>query len=86
MAARRYAESVEKTGEEVDLLPPDRGIRVKQLSLGATHKLLPKRPHPPALGGAVTWSFQPADPDRAYGRNPVGFWIFLRLRPAAMQH
>jgi hypothetical protein len=61
-------------------------IRVKQLSLGATHELLPKRPYQLALGGAVTWSFQPSDLDRVYGKNPVGFWIFLRLRSAAMMH
>lgn len=86
MSVFARAESVEKTGEELDLFPADRVIRVKQLSLGATHELLPKRPYQLALGGAVTWSFQPTDLDRVYGKNPIGFWIFLRLRPAAMAH
>lgn len=86
MSVFARAESVEKSGEELDLLPADRVIRVKQLSVGATRELVARRPYQIALGGAMTWSFQPADLDRAYGANPIGFWIFLRLRPAAMEH
>lgn len=80
------AEYVEKTGEHLDLLPADRKIRVKQLSFGLTRELVEKRPYQLALGGAVTYSFKPGDLDGAYGKNPVGFWIFLRLRPTAMAH
>jgi hypothetical protein len=80
------AEHVEKTGEELVLLPEDRTIRVKQLSVGLTRELVEKRPYQLAIGGAVTYSFKPDDLDRVYGRNPIGFWIFLRFRPAAMEH
>ena len=39
-----------------------------------------------ALGGSVTWSLVSRDLNAVYGRRPVGFWLFLRLRPAAMAH
>lgn len=80
------AEYVEKTGEELDLLPAGRTIPIRQLTLGATHELVHDRPWQLALGGSVTWSFIPRDLDADYGRRPVGFWLFLRLRPAAMKH
>lgn len=80
------AEYVEKTGEELALLPDDRKIPVKQLTVGATHELVRDRPWQLALGGSVTWSFMPRDLDAVYGRRPIGFWVFLRLRPAAMKH
>ena len=80
------AEYVEKTGEELGVLPDDRKIAVKQLTLGASRELLAHRPYQLSLGASVTYSFKPADLDSRYGRNPVGFWIFLRLRPAAMEH
>jgi hypothetical protein len=59
---------------------------VKQLTLGASHELVKNRPYQLALGGSVTYTFKPGDLDTAYGDRPVGFWIFLRLRPAAMAH
>lgn len=80
------AEYVEKTGEELLLLPEDRKFPIKQLSLGASHELVNNRPYQLALGASATYSFKPSDLDRLYGRNPIGFWIFLRLRPAAMEH
>jgi hypothetical protein len=80
------AEYVQKTGEELGLLPDDRKIGVKQLTLGASHELVKNRPYQLALGGSVTYTFKPGDLDTAYGDRPVGFWIFLRLRPAAMAH
>lgn len=89
MGAMSYfgrAEYVEKTGEELALLPARRKIGVKQLSVGVTRELIEKRPYQLALGGSISYSFKPADLDRLYGRNPSGFWLFLRLRPAAMGH
>jgi hypothetical protein len=80
------AEHVEKTGEDLELLPEDRKIRVKQITLGATRELVRDRPWQLALGGSVTWSFVPRDLDASYSDKPIGFWVFLRLRPAAMKH
>lgn len=80
------AEYVEKTGEELDLLPDERRIPVKQFSLGATKELIHGRPYQLALGGAVSYARKPSDLDAQYGRHPIGYWIFLRLRPAPMSH
>ena len=80
------AEYVEKTGEELALLPLTRKIPVKQLTVGCTHELVQDRPYQLALGGSVSYSFKPADLDRTYGKHPIGFWVFLRLRPAAIKH
>jgi hypothetical protein len=80
------AEYVEKTGEELALLPATRKIPVKQLSLGLAHELVKDRSYQLALGGSLSYMFKPDDLDSLYGRHPVGFWLFLRLRPAAMHH
>jgi hypothetical protein len=54
--------------------------------LGASRELVTERPYQVALGASLTYTFKPDDLDTEYGRNPVGFWIFIRLRPAAMEH
>ena len=80
------AEYVQKTGEELGQLPAGRKIGMKQLTLGVSHELRGKRPCQLALGASLTYTLKPGDLDALYGRNPVGLWIFLRLRPAAMAH
>ncbi|MEN9401720.1 MAG: hypothetical protein RL091_423 [Verrucomicrobiota bacterium] len=80
------AEYVQKTGEELGLPPDDRIIPVKQFTLGASRELVKGRPYQLALGASATYSWKPNDLDGLYGKNPVGYWIFLRLRPAAMGH
>ena len=80
------AEYVEKTGDELALVPAHRIIPVKQFTVGATRELIHGRPYQLAFGGSVSYSIKPGDLDALYGRHPVGYWIFLRLRPAAMEH
>ena len=80
------AEYVEKTGDELGLLPATRKIPVKQITLGASRELVTGRPYQFALGASATYTFKPADLEATYGKNPVGFWVFLRLRPAPMAH
>ncbi len=80
------AEYVEKNGEELNLLPNDRRIGLKQFTLGASHELVEHRPYQLALGASATYTVKPRDLDALYGNHPIGFWIFLRLRPAAMEH
>lgn len=80
------AEYVEKTGDELQVLPHENRFGVKQVSLGATRELMRHQPWQLALGGAVTYTFKPSRLDAIYGDHPIGFWIFLRLRPAAMDH
>ena len=86
MAFFGRAEYVEKTGEELALLPAARKIPVKQFSVGLTRELVQDRPYQLALGGSVSYSFKPGDLDPLYGKHPMGFWVFVRLRPAAMKH
>ena len=86
---RRYAifgraEYVEKTGEELQIPPDDRRIPVKQFTLGATRELVSGRPYQLALGASATYSIAPADLDPFYDRHPLAYWVFIRLRPAAM--
>lgn len=78
------AEYVQKTGEELGLLPEERKIPVKQLTLGASRELVKGRPYQLALGASATYSWKPDDLSVLYGKNPVSYWIFLRLRPAAL--
>jgi hypothetical protein len=91
------AEYVEKGGEELQLLPPENPIRVRQFSAGLTRELLRSRSYQLAAGAAVTYTATPrgsfgtrlhdiSNLDRIYGKEPTGVWLFLRLRPAAMAH
>jgi hypothetical protein len=80
------AEYVQKPGRDLELEPHDRRFAVRQLTLGASYELVHGRAWQLALGGSATWSFAPRDLDATYGRRPAGYWIFLRLRPAAMDH
>jgi hypothetical protein len=77
-------EWVEKTGDELILGPASRKYDVTQFSLGATRELTPGGRSQLALGGEVTYSAIPDSLQIDYGRHPLGYWIFLRLRPARM--
>lgn len=79
-------EYVEKTGEELELVPHARKIPVRQVTLGLSRELVAGRPWQLALGGSVTWSFVSEEMERTYGERAIGAWLFLRLRPAAMKH
>lgn len=80
------AEYVQKAGEELDLQPEDRQWDIGQVSLGASRELVQQKSWQLALGGSVTYTVKPKSLDPLYGDNPIGYWIFLRLRPAAMGH
>jgi hypothetical protein len=75
------AEYVQKTGEELNLSPAGREFDITQVSLGASRELVDNAKVQLALGAEVTASWAPSL-EGAYGRHPVGYWIFLRLRPA----
>jgi hypothetical protein len=51
------------------------------VTLGADRELLEGGKVQLALGAAITGSWAPAL-EGVYGRHPLGYWIFLRLRPA----
>jgi hypothetical protein len=75
-------EYVQKTGEELNL--PAAGVEygITQASLGASRELAVRGRVQLALGSEVTYSWAPGSLAGLYGRHPVGYWIFLRLRPA----
>lgn len=79
-------EHVEKPGEDLALTPAERKIPITALTLGAVHELTPGRPYNTGVGASVTYNWKPGDLDALYGKSPIGFWLFLRIRPAAMQH
>jgi len=80
------AEHVQKAGEDLGLQPEDRKFGITQLTLGATRELNSGRPLSIALGGSLSYSFAPGDLDDRYGDDPRGAWVFLRVRPAKMEH
>jgi hypothetical protein len=80
------AEWVQKTGEELAVLPESKKFGLTSLTVGATHELLPGRSYSVALGASVTYTFAPSSLDEFYGEHPLGCWVFFRIRPAAMKH
>lgn len=80
------AEYVEKSGEGLNLAPAEQIHRVKQLTIGASRELVRDHRCQVALGASASYTFASDTLDALYGRNPVGLWIFMRVRPAAMNH
>jgi hypothetical protein len=79
-------EHVQKSGEELDLEPEHHKFDLTQVTLGATRELMRGRPYQIALGASVTYNFKSSRLEEIYGAHPVGFWVFLRIRPAQMAH
>ena len=80
------AEYVQKTGGDLVVPNERKKYGITQLTLGASHELTPGRPYSVALGASVTYTFKPSSLDDFYGDNPVGLWVFFRIRPSEMQH
>jgi hypothetical protein len=55
-------------------------LRIGGFTFGGARDLVQSRLWKLALGGDVTFYSKPASLDAAYGRNPVSFQIFVRLR------
>lgn len=79
-------EYVDKLGEELALTPADTKFGLTETTLGYVYDFTPNRPYQTGIGSAVTFNTHPASLDSLYGRSPMGFWIFLRIRPAPMRH
>ncbi|HKD90380.1 MAG TPA: hypothetical protein VKB56_00710 [Terriglobales bacterium] len=62
-----------------------REFRIGAYTFGASHSLVQRDRLDVALGADFTVYSKPATLDAFYGRDPVGFQIFLRFRPGAMQ-
>jgi hypothetical protein len=89
-AATNYAftrlELVDK--DELDLAPPldHQSFRIGAYTFGGVRDLLQNKHGQIGFGADVTFYSKPAVLDQVYGRNPVSFNVFLRLRPGRMQH
>ena len=86
---RNYAFSRMELVDKDELFPDDPllpSYRIGAYTFGGAHDLIQSRFWQFALGADVTVYTKPATLDSAYGKNPVSFQIFLRLRPALSPH
>lgn len=80
------AETVEKTGDDLAVTPPDARFTVSELTLGYVRELVPVLGGSLGAGAAGTVNFVPGSLEPAYGsRTPLGVAVFLRLRPGRMK-
>ncbi|HLJ56351.1 MAG TPA: hypothetical protein VKT77_15020, partial [Chthonomonadaceae bacterium] len=79
-------EFVNKLGEELAIAPLGRKFGIGQVSIGYVRDVTPNRPYQAGIGGAVTFNMVPSDLQSLYGKSPMGFWLFVRIRPSKMQH
>ncbi len=79
-------ETVNKLGEELALNPANKKFRITEVTLGYLRDFTPNRSYQTGLGAAVTFNMHPGSLDSLYGRSPMGYWVFFRIRPAAMKH
>src|ERR1700691_4082762 len=86
---RNYAFSRIELVDKDELFPENPlypSYRIGAYTLGGAHDLIQSPHWQLALGGDFTLYSEPASLDSAYGRDPVSFQIFLRLRPALSHH
>ena len=79
-------EQVEKSGEELVLpssFDPDRVFTLRQTTFGGLVALPVSGSLAWAIGGQVVLSVPPDELRSVYGKDPGGWAIFLRVRPAA---
>lgn len=74
--------------DELDLDPPldHKSFRIGSYTFGGVRDLVQNKVGQVGLGASVTFYSKPAALDPVYGKNPVSFSVFLRLRPGRMQH
>ena len=87
--ARNYAFSRLELVDKDELFPDDPShpsFRIGAYTFGEARDLVQSRMWRVAVGGDVTFYSKPETLDAAYGRNPVSFQIFLRIRPAQLDH
>jgi len=60
--------------------------RIGAYTFGGVRDLVHNSRWQVGLGGDVTFYSKPAALDPAYGKDPVSFHVFLRVRPGLMEH
>jgi len=83
----RY-EFVQKSAEELDLegLFGEKVFHAKVLSAGMNRHLFNKKSLELLVGSKFTFNFTARDLKQLYGSLPIGFQIYLQMRPAIHQH
>ena len=87
--SRNYAFSRMELVDKDELFPDDPllpSFRIGAYTFGGAHDLVQRRLWQLALGADFTFYTKPSTLDSAYGKNPVSFQIFLRVRPALSHH
>jgi hypothetical protein len=65
------------------LLP---SFRIGAYTFGAARDVILSRLWQLAMGADLTFHTKPSILDSSYGKNPVSFQVFLRVRPALSHH
>jgi len=86
---RNYAFSRMELVDKDELFPGNPllpSFRIGAYTFGGARDLVQRRLWQLALGADVTFYSKPSILDSAYGKNPVSFQIFMRVRPALSHH
>ena len=86
---RNYAFSRLELVDKDELFPDDPSLpsyRIGAYTLGGARDLIQSRLWQLALGADFTFYSKPSTLDSAYGKNPVSFQIFVRVRPSLPHH
>ena len=86
---RNYAvsrmELVDK-GRIISRYPLLPSFRIGAYTFGAARDVIQSRLWQLAMGADLTFYTKPSILDSSYGKNPVSFQVFLRVRPALSHH
>ena len=86
---RNYAFSRMELVDKDELFPGNPllpSFRIGAYTFGGAHDLVQRRLWQLALGADATFYSKASTLDSAYGKNPVSFQVFLRVRPALSHH
>jgi len=86
---RNYAFSRMELVDKDELFPTNpllSGFRIGAYTFGGARDVIQRRLWQLAVGADLTFYTKNATLDSAYGKNPVSFQIFLRVRPALSHH
>jgi hypothetical protein len=86
---RNYAFSRMELVDKDELFPGNPllpSFRIGAYTFGGAHDVIQSRLWQLAVGADLTFYTKPPTLDSAYGKNPVSFQIFLRVRPALSHH
>jgi hypothetical protein len=86
---RSYAFSRMELVDKDELFPGDPllpSFRIGAYTFGGAHDVIQSRLWQLAVGADVTFYTKPSALDSTYGKNPVSFQVFLRVRPALSHH